>query len=288
MKNLKGLREMRKLFRIFFITIIFLSVGQSVWANNNDKIAVFAVDKAAQGSNVTIYPVSVGLVANDLANSLMTRYSINTLDSLSSQNLIKSAGLTSTYRKMIEKFQSTYTVDYNSCQIIADKLGINKILLVSGGYDIQNLILKPDKMTVLSIPGLQTVKPSYRLYIMLTLIDTQKGTIVWENTYKKDVITSTIPNPSTYFGDNAFETDKIKTFSYEISKKASVTLAGIILQSAYTQVNSQIISTDQNIQNNEARDGITTMDGHFYSTNDDKLRLNKKEQFKNWIKDVIP
>jgi len=277
---------MKNLLKIFIATIVFFNITYSAWAVNSDKIAIFPIDIAVYGGNVSIYPVTIGVIANDLANSLTARYNINTLDSSASQNLIKSAGLTNTYRKMIENFQNKYTIDYNSCQLIADKIGANKILLVSGGYDMQNMILEPGKLTVLSIPGLQTVKPSYKLYIMLTLIDPQSGTVIWENTYKKNITGATMPSPSIYFGDNVFQTEKVKTFSYEISKKASATLASIILQSGYTQVNSRIIST-QNI-NNKPKDGITTMDGHFYSTNDEYLRSNRKENFKNWIKGIVP
>ncbi|MDD3012274.1 MAG: hypothetical protein PHC34_01040 [Candidatus Gastranaerophilales bacterium] len=279
---------MKNLFKIFFATIIFFNIIHAACANSTDKIAVFPVDIASQGANISVYPVTIGMIANDLANSLTTRYNINTIDISSSRNLIKSAGLTNTYRKMIENFQNTYTIDYNSCQIIADKIGANKILLVSGGYDIQNMILEPGNLTALSIPGLQTVKPSYKLYIMLTLIDPQSGTVLWENTYKKNITGATMPTPSIYFGDNVSQTNKVKSFSYEISKKASATLAGTLLQSGYTQVNSHIISTsDQNFQN-KPKDGITTMDGHFYSTNDDYLRVNRKENFKNWVKGIIP
>jgi len=278
---------MKKLFKIIIITIIFFNVTHSAWADNTDKVAVFPVNSAVYGGNISIYPVAIGMIANDIANSLTTRHNINTIDGYSSQKLIKSAGLTSIYRKITENFQNTYTIDYNSCQIIADKIGANKLLLVSGGYDIQNMILEPEKLTFLSISGLQTVKPSYTLYIMLTLIDPQSGTVIWENTYKKSITSATTPAPSIYFGDNVFQTDKIKNFSYELSQKASSTIAGIILHSGYTQVNGNIISTTgQNI--NKPKDGITTMDGHFYSTNDDYLRSSRKENFKNWIKGIVP
>lgn len=279
---------MKHLLKIFFVFLILISMTNFAYAENSLKVAVFPVDLSSQGSNVSIYPVTIGMISNDLANSLTMKYNIPVISSSIAQNKIKAAGLTPTYRKMIENFQSTYTIDYNSCQLIAKKLGANRILLVSGGYDIQNMLLEPDRITSLSIPGLQTIRPSYVMHIMLTLIDPQSGTVIWENTYKKNIVNATFPNPSVYFGDNVAQTEKVKEFSYEISQKASVTLANILLESGFTEVKSEIISTspDQNNEN-KLKDGITTMDGHFYSTKEDELRSNRKEKFKNWIKTVV-
>jgi hypothetical protein len=276
------------LFRIIFSSFLIFNSLNLVYAGNILKVAVFPVDRNSQGANVSIYPVTVGMISNDLANSLTMKYNIPTLSGSVSQSKIKSAGLNSMYRKMIENFQSTYTVDYNSCQIIAEKLGVDRILLVSGGYDIQNMLLQPDKLTPLSIAGLQTIKPAYALHIMLTLVDPQSGTVIWENTYKKNIINSTFPAPSAYFGDNVDQTDKVKTFSYEVSQKASMTLANILLESGFTQVDSHIITTSGQSVDNSLKDGITTMDGHLYSTKEEDLRSNRTEKFKNWVKTVIP
>jgi len=280
--------EMKKLLVIFISLLVYITQGAYIRASQPEKLAIFPVNVPSSGSSLNIFPNTLNLVSTDIANLLSKNHVVSVLDINASEDSIRAMGLIKDYRKLLADFKNTYSIDYDTCALIARKLGVNKILFVSGGFDIQESILKRGRFYNMDIPGASPLAPSYRLNILVSLVDPQSGIIIWENTYGKDFNVSNFPIPSQYFGENIISVKKIKKYSQDLADKVCVKLAEIFVQSEVTSVNSSVVSTSNRVINDQLpRDGIMTRDGHSYSTNTDYLLINRKNKFKNWIKNTF-
>ena len=274
---------MRRAALVFLAVIFFLLSESNTFAAQIKKIAVFPVDVHTEGSSFSIYSDTISLIANDIINSLNSK-NLTTTDLNSTENALRAKGLYKSYKKMLTDYKNSYTLDYDACSLIAKELGVDRILFVSGGFDTQNAVLKRNLLFSLDIPGTKSIIPMYKLQITLTLIDPQSGIVVWENTYNKDFAIENFAIPSQYLGSNVVPIEKIKKFSSQISAKASDKIVEILAKSEVTEVNSNITSTKNNSTYNEIKDESTTRDGHLYSNDNDSVINNKKNTYKEWVK----
>lgn len=280
---------MKKIIKYLFSILLCFIVINPVFAQKTEKIAVFPVDVAVQGSSITLYPNILNLISSDVINALSKKSYLNMIDLNSTENLIKSHGLQKKYQKLLLEYKSSYTLDYDNCALIAKKIGASKILLVSGGFDLQKFMMERGFLYKLDIPTSQPLIPTYRLNITFTLIDPDSGIILWEDTYKKNFKADDFPLPSQLFTENIVSVEKIKKFSYELSEMVSLKMTDIFMSSAYTEINSNIITTKTDIIDNGiiSKDGITTKDGHSSSTNQDYLLNKRMDNYKKWVKEKI-
>ena len=274
---------MKKSFIITYTLLLLLCAENSVLAAAIEKMAVFPVNVTTAGSMYSIYPDTLNLIAGDIVNTLTKDKIVSVIDLESSEEQIKLLKIEKQYKKLLVNYKNSYTLDYNLCALIANKLGISKMLLVSGGFDLQDKFLKRSLLYKLDIPGAAPMISSYRLNISLALIDTQSGLIEWEDTYKKDINISNFNGPSQYFGENVVPIEKIKDFSRFVSSMASGRIGELMLASASMDVKSSIVT-----QNSKTTDGSMTTDGHLNSSSGDYALNFRKKNYKNWIKKYLP
>ncbi|MDD3150739.1 MAG: hypothetical protein PHV68_07875, partial [Candidatus Gastranaerophilales bacterium] len=167
-------------FAIIFVSCLFL-LQSAVFAN--EKIAVFSVNIPATGSSFSVYPNSLNIIANDVINNMNLGNQLRALDFISTEQTINNKGLKNEYIEFLRKYKTTYAIDYDTCSKLGDELGVDKFLLISGGFDAQNMILKRSWLDKLSFPGVNTMKPSYKFLVTALLIDIKNGVRVWEQTY---------------------------------------------------------------------------------------------------------
>lgn len=283
------MKKVLKLLALLFIIASFSSVS----AKELKKIAVFPVNTEMQGSSYDIYPNILTLISSDLVNSLNKNY-LKAYDLSSSEDLIKANKLAKTYNNFIKEYKTSYTFDYDSIALIAKKIGASKILLVSGGVDSQNDFLKSSRLSLFSIPGLQTLSPSHRVTIMLSLIVTQSGLIEWEKTYNGKIRVSSNGVPSPNLDENLVSVEDIKKFSRNLGNKASKQITKVITNQNLS-VESSIIPAkieekkEEAVSKTDSKDGNMTKDGPSIPAKDtkDDYALKRKDKYKNWIKEQI-
>ncbi|HBH18430.1 MAG TPA: hypothetical protein DDX14_05750, partial [Cyanobacteria bacterium UBA9579] len=280
---------MRKIIKNLIVILSFLVMANPVFAQKVEKLAVFPVDVPVQGTSITLYPNVLQLISSDIVNTLSKSSYLNVIDLSSSESLIESAGLKKKYNKLLYDYKTTYSINNDTSALIAKKMGANKILFVSGGFDIQSQLMDRGLLYKLDIPTGQPLIPHYRLNILLTLLDPESGIIIWEDTYSKNFKASNFPLPSQYFSENVVSTEKIKKFSYELAQKVNLKMENTFASSQYTEVNSNIVSTKDNITTEDIQptDGPMTKDGHFYSTNYEYPLSKRMNNYKNWIKQKV-
>jgi len=282
---------MRKAFYIFISLFISLSLQLATFASNAHKIAVFPVDVAVYGSSISIYPGSIKMIAGDVFNELWKVSKINHIDNISTIDTLAGTGLDKEYTKFLKNYKSSYTLDYPTLSKIATKLGVNKIILISGGFDTQQVELKRTwgyncfkslpgaGLAGTLIPWATDVTPYYQFNVMVALVDTQSGTKLWEKTYSEYFKTNDLGIPTQYFGENVIPVKDLKAFSLKVSNEIAKNITEQILSDQYTNVNSKIISPDINY-----RESYPAKDGQTYPGSNDYLRENKKNDYIQWFK----
>ncbi len=306
---------------LFVFAVIFccLTINDKSFAVNSGKMFVSPVNIPSVQSSYGAYPDITAMVANDIINSINKYSSYDVPDLNSADALIQSYGLSKHYKEFLMNYRDNRVVDYKICNKLSSKLGIGKILLVSGGFDIQNSFLnksKGDKYSELfstmlpfgrifskdliftglpfiggriynSYSNESTIVPCYMVNIYLSLVDTDTGLVVWEKVYKKDFPASDFGTPASSFGENIISSEKLKKFSDQISRETSYNVYMATRDSEYKSVNSSIINSEaiNTINNNYLhRDGKMTKDGHPYSNNS-YLENQRKQSYKNWVKE---
>ncbi|MEI8388758.1 MAG: hypothetical protein WCG23_02615 [bacterium] len=276
---------MKKFFNIMFVLLAFLSclgLREEATALSAGKMIVSPVNVPTVQSSYGVYPNTVDMIANDIINSINKYSSFDVPDLNSAKDLIKSYGLSKRYKEFLMNYRDNRVVDYETCNLIDKRLGVDKILLVSGGFDIQNMFLnrsgtnKNSSISAALIPVFrmfskdlvavmfpfyfysqykdsnlneEPINPYYKLNVQLALIDTSTGLVVWEKSYNQDMPASDFGNPINSFGENIISSGKLKKFSENIAKETSFEVFMATKNSDYTSVKSSIVSSPEQTNN---------------------------------------
>ena len=106
-------------------------------------------------------------------------------------------------RNLTNRFKTSYNIDHVQLKKIANKSQARYALLVTSSIDAENYILRRTVWDFLNIPGATVVDPAYKISTYAALVDTQKNTVLWSNTFYKtiSVVESRIitrgPSPQT-------------------------------------------------------------------------------------------
>jgi len=276
---------MKKFLNIMFVfaaAFFFLILREGATALSAGKMLVSPVNVPTAQSSYGVYPNTVDMIANDIINSINKYSSFDVPDINSSKDLIKSYGLSKRYKEFLMNYRDNRVINYETCSLIDKRLGVDKILLVSGGYDIQNMFLsrsetnKKSGISAALIPAFRIfskdliavmfpyyfysqykeskldespITSYYKLNVQLALVDTDTGLVVWEKSYHQDIPASDFGNPINSFGENIISSEKLKKFSEKISRETSFNVFTATKNSEYTSVKSSIVSSSEQTNN---------------------------------------
>lgn len=312
---------MTKIFNIKLILILLLSLlffRQESFAQYSGKLLVAPVNVLTQRSSYGVYPNTSDMIANDIINSLNKYSMIDAPDLGMSKSLIESYGLSEDYNEFLTNYRDNRVIDHKTCNRLSQRLGVDKILLISTGYDTQNLFLKRSKTTLINdastsmipfarlfskdllfigLPFLMNfsgdsfkeedpLTPNYKLNVRLALIDAFTGLSIWEKAYQQDFPASDFGNPINSFGENILSSEKLKKFSEKIASECSIEIYTAARDSSYSSVKSSIVSSSYKQNKKTSRDGKMTKDGQSFSY-DKYTENNRKQNYKNWVQERV-
>ena len=319
---------MKKFFNIMFVLVTvlsFLALKEGSSAVSGGKMLVSPVNVPTAQSSYGVYPNTVDMIANDIINSINKYSSFDVPDINSAKDLVKSYGMSKRYKEFLMNYRDNRVVDYETCNLLEKRLGVDKLLLVSGAFDIQNMFLNRSSgnkyseifstmlpfgrifsrdLVFIGLPFIgnniynsvnneSPINPCYKLNVQLALIDTGTGLVFWEKTYNQDIPSSDFGNPINSFGENIISSEKLKKFSEKIARETSFEVYTATKNSDYTSVKSSIVSSQEKPKNETVKavnkklptDGKMTRDGHPSSTNTNYLENKRKQSYKNWVKE---
>lgn len=273
---------MRFNLKTILLIMCFCLLGNSSYAEQI-MVMVSPANVITANSAYGIYQNIPDFISTDIINELNKNPQYNVPDINSADNMIMSQGFYTEYKKFLKNYKDSGIIDYKTCNLINEKLGVDKIVLVSSSFSTQNMIIKQPLLYRLGFIEMEPVKSYYKLNVKVTLVDTQSCLVNFEKNYNTEIKADNFEIPTNSFNDNIVSTAEIQDFSQKIKKDIYGEITANIEPSRIAKVKSNIIS----IFNTQidTRDGITTRDGHSYSTNEEYLENKRKESFQNWIRE---
>ncbi len=281
----------RLIFPLIFIVLIFNNLALSNELINS--LVIFPIDEQINGSASSICPNILKIISYDTSNYLLKKPGLNIIDTEFLNRLPKDSKLAKTHHKLLTEYRSDYKLDYESLSFLSEQTLANKILLISGDFDLQNYFLKRRFKYFAKIPIGRETKPAYRLLITATLVDPQSGQILWEKFYSQYLPAENFNFPLSHSRENITVSYKLKSFSKRISKNISSNVYKKIVKKSTKNIKSKIIvnlknhSEEKNLNNNEVIvNHVTKTPLQINDSQPNKIdsKTSRKNSFKNWIK----
>ena len=179
---------MRDLLKKMIVGIALLCTPQ-VFAEDY-KVLVLPDNIVTENSSIDsfIYNASAEFFADDVINLLNTTDHIYSPAVSEVRTVFKqdpSAMLAA--KSLTNKFRTTYNIDYTTLKKLAQKEDSRYALLMTSYIDAENYILRRTPWDALNIPGASVVDPAYKISTYAVLIDTEKNTKLWSDTFYKTI-----------------------------------------------------------------------------------------------------
>lgn len=133
------------------------------------------------------------------------------------QNALKKSGIRQNDLQALQGLQQGYNLEYSLLKKIAKNIGVNKLIIVTMGMDVQRDFLKNTAWNIMNVPGMDVVNPTHRVSVYVGFADIQKETILWESIYAKNIRNNKLKNLDTTISNNYEGMLRLKEYSKYIS-----------------------------------------------------------------------
>jgi hypothetical protein len=212
---------MKKFFLLITALVFILNVYSTSQAFEASKILVIPIDNRSKGLSINIYPDLLNVVSSDAFDAIETIDNLSAVNTAMVDKEFRNPSLKKEYNRFLEDYRNYYIIDDGFLRKFAHLCGINKILLISGGFDTQKAFMKRNLLSYIEIPGIKSLAPSYKLVLSYTMIDAVSGSTIWQKSYSKDFAITNLSVPSQFMGENVIFAQKIRAFSQKASQKAA-------------------------------------------------------------------
>lgn len=151
-----------------------------------------------------IYNATSEFFANEVINLLNQTDFIKAPTVSEERKLLKSSPYSMIpARNLTTKFKTSYNIDFVPLKKIAATNQARYVLLMTSSVDSENYILRRTVWDFMNVPGATVIDPAYKISTYATLVDVQKNSVLWSNTFYKtiSVVESRIiprgPSPQT-------------------------------------------------------------------------------------------
>ena len=224
-----------------------------------------------------IYNASAEFFADDIINLLNSTDYIKAPTISETRYLYKQdPNSTILAKNLMNKFKTNYNVDYISLKKLANKSNTKYALLMTSYIDAENYILRRTPWDVLNIPGASVIDPAYKISTYAVLIDTEKNTKLWSDTFYKTI--SVYENRIITRGASpqVEQLQKIKDYSHYLSPQIAQNIQlNILSPEVLAQESTKI---DYNIGN---IDNIFTKKYRHLGKESNKIYKQQKENVKD-------
>lgn len=212
---------MKRFFLSLIFTFLVFCFGslQGFCAQESIKtIAVITDTGHRHGTNYLICGAASDIIATDIINK------INMTGRMKAPLLGETmAGITQKniplfYMTFFNEYKYNYNVDFINLKRITKNIPADYLLLITSGLDVQSNFLKDTWWNKLNIPGMDPVKPTYKLSTLITLIDKTTYKILWQDLYLKDIEANNYDLGIVQFSPSYAQLSKIKKYSKNMSE----------------------------------------------------------------------
>ncbi|MBQ8636194.1 hypothetical protein IJ425_08600 [bacterium] len=201
-------------FKAIFILCLFIS----------NCIETFAMEKIGIITDTLLTPVNYynayfrtpEFFATDIRGELLNR-NIQVVPIDTAQNALKKSGLRQYDLQALQGLQQGYNLEFPTLKKIAKSIGVQKLVVITMGMDVQRDFLKNTVWNIANISGMDVVNPTHRVSVYVALVDTSKETVLWETIYAKNIRNNKMKNLDTTISNNYEGMLRLKEYSKYIS-----------------------------------------------------------------------
>lgn len=288
----------------FFIKVLLISVLALIWpiychAQQRVVVMVSSANIPDVKSSQNAYPDISQILVTDIIDTLSKNMRFEVLDTNESDDLLKLQYLNDEYKEFLSNYRNKRVIDYKMCRILFERIGVDKLILVSSNLNMQKMIVsKKSQFDTIktfrasdfnvnnylsSFFSKEPIMSYYVMNVLVTYLDTQSARIINENIYVNTIDAGGFEVASNSFGENLESVKEMQKISVQISQKTAMSVFGSTPSSSITSVSSNIVSSSpKNII--KTTDGKQTMDGR-PSSSDNNYKIIRKQKFEQWAKE---
>ncbi|MBR3604974.1 MAG: hypothetical protein IKL52_02980 [Candidatus Gastranaerophilales bacterium] len=154
--------------------------------------------------------------AVDIRGELLDR-NLEVVSIDNTQQALKKAGVKQQDLQALQGLQQGYNLDFQLLKKISKSIGVEKLVVVTMGIDIQRDFLKNTVWNIANIPGMDVVNPTHRVSVYVGFVDTKAETVLWESIYAKNIRNNKMKNLDTTISNNYEGMLRLKEYSKYIS-----------------------------------------------------------------------
>ena len=212
---------MKKFVVYIFLLIIGLFVSTPAFcaaAHPVKTVAVITDTGHRNGTNYLICGAASDIIATDIVNRINMTGRMkapllgDTMSKITQQNIPLF------YMTFLNEYKYNYNIDFVNLKRVTRNIPADYLLLVTSGLDVQSNFLKDTWWNKLNIPGMDPVKPTYKLSTLITLIDKRTYQIVWQDLYLKDIEARNYDIGIVHFSPSYAQLAKVKKYSKNMSE----------------------------------------------------------------------
>lgn len=201
-------------FAIFgFNTAVFSATVHPV-----KTIAVITDTGHRNGTNYLICGAASDIIATDLVNRINMTGRMKAPLLGDTMSKITQRNIPLFYMTFLNEYKYNYNIDFVNLKRVTRYIPADYLLLVTSGLDVQSNFLKDTWWNKLNIPGMDPVKPTYKLSTLITLIDKRTYQIVWQDLYLRDIEAHNYDLGIVQFSPSYAQLAKIKKYSKNMSE----------------------------------------------------------------------
>lgn len=230
-------------FKAIFILCLFVS---------NCNISL-AIEKIGIITDTLLTPVNYynayfrtpEFFATDIRGELLDR-NVQVVPIDTTQKALKKSGIRQNDLQSLQGLQQGYNLEFPLLKKIANNIGVEKIIVVTMGMDVQRDFLKNTAWNIANVPGMDVVNPTHRVSVYVALVDTKKETVLWESIYAKNIRNNKMKNLDTTISNNYEGMLRLKEYSKYISPDIAYNVKMKMLNPHYVEPPTYI--TRENIK----------------------------------------
>ena len=270
--------SVRDLFKKILVGIVIL-VAPSAFAEDY-KVLVIPDNIVTENISIDsfIYNASAEFFADEIVNLLNGTDHINAPTVSETRAIYKqdSASVISA-KNLTNRFRATYNIDFVTLKKLAQKADSRYVLLMTSYVDAENYILRRTPWDVLNIPGASVIDPAYKISTYAVLVDTEKNSKLWADTYYKTISVCENRIITRGVSPQSEQLSKIKDYSRYICPQIAQNIQRNVLPPEVLAQETKQIDFDMgNIDN------VFTKKYRHLGNEYDKLYEQKKTSVKNF------
>lgn len=243
-------------------------------AKSKPTVAVITDINHRAGTIYVVTGASTDIIASDIITELNN--SKHVYAPVLGDSMQKVASHMNIYTKtFFDEYKYNYNIDFINLRRVTRNLHADYLLMVTSGLDVQSNFLKDTFWNKLAIAGQESVRPSYRLTTLITLINLHDESIIWQELYKKDISANDYDIGNVQFAPSYAQLSKIKKYSKNIAAHVTPEINIAINPALAPKKEKRLIELKKKDLDEDTR-------FYYPSINKDKL----KEQKDNFIENV--